>query len=334
MKDKNVFTHNMQVNLHKKVKKVTSGLTKPEQRNLFSIILGILLSGSCIMRQIAESLPERTSKKKTTDRLRVHLSKEYINKSLVDNFLMDECRKIGSDDLIIVDPSDLAKKYAKKMENLTTVHDGSTGKLVNGYQVFDIVRLSQEGDKVRLHPLVSEIHGHDDAPGAMKRALFDYLNDIIVYSNNRGIYVMDRGYDDKVVLNYLHENDAAYIIRSVGSRNLYYNGKEMNFKLVAKKAKLKYTIKSGKAVIKAGVVRVGIPVDSHHKKNATLVYSNLVVAKYINKDKYTDKDLDTGGYSYIFCNFTDREMCDYEIVTKALISYRKRWKIEEVHRHF
>ena len=27
-------------------------------------------------------------------------------------------------------------------------------------------------------------------------------------------------------------------------------------------------------------------------------------------------------------------MCDYEIVTKALISYRKRWKIEEVHRHF
>ena len=39
---------------------------------------------------------------------------------------------IRDDTPIILDPSDLGKPQAKKMDYLATVRDGSTGKLVNG----------------------------------------------------------------------------------------------------------------------------------------------------------------------------------------------------------
>ncbi len=75
---------------------------------------------------------------------------------------------------------------------------------------------------------------------------------------------------------------------------------------------------------------VGIPVDAHHRKNATLVYSNLVVARYAKSRRSRHKK---GGYFYLFCDFPRHNMTDYEMIEKALQSYRLRWKIEEVHRH-
>ena len=323
------LTHNLQVKFHKELKKVMSGLTKPEQNNLTSIILGILLSGSCIMRRIAQNLKEPISTEKITDRFRVHLSKEHICDELSNNHLLKESIKLQKDDLVIVDPSDIIKKYAKKMENLSRVRDGSTGNWDNGYEVLEIIRLSQKEGKFRISPLVSELHSNNEAPGSMKQALFNRINDIIVYSNNQGIYVMDRWYDDKVTLNYLHENEVSYIIRSMGTRNLYYEGKEMNFIKVAKKANLKYKMNTGKFALEADLVRVGIPVDAHHRKNATLVYSNLIVARYVKSRKGGQKK---GGFFYLFCNFPKHNMTEYEIIEKALSNYRLRWKIEEVHR--
>ena len=45
---------------------------------------------------------------------------------------------IKDDTPIILDLSDIAKPFAKKMDYLATVRDGSTGKLVNGYWLVEL----------------------------------------------------------------------------------------------------------------------------------------------------------------------------------------------------
>lgn len=44
---------------------------------------------------------------------------------------------------------------------------------------------------------------------------------------DKGIFVMDRGYDAGVILEYLYEKDLSFIVRSVGNRYVTYRGKNI-----------------------------------------------------------------------------------------------------------
>ena len=166
----------------------------------------------------------------------------------------------------------------------------------------------------------------------MKQATFDRINDIQVFSGNKGIFVMDRGYDDRRVIENLSDNDASYIIRSKAVRHLYYESTEQPFKTVSKKIKLKYKFTSDKAKIIAGITKVGIRLDPYpKKKNVNIALTYLITARYIQKDKYGNDC--PKGFFYLYCNFPDRNMTEQEMIETALRGYRIRWKIEEVHRH-
>ncbi len=66
------------------------------------MVSGILKSQSSIVRRIAQSHSESISLEKVCERFRRHLSKPNISKQLSENLLIDNCRKIKKDDLIIV----------------------------------------------------------------------------------------------------------------------------------------------------------------------------------------------------------------------------------------
>ncbi len=208
--------HNLQAKFSKFINKVTHSCTIKEKKFVKELVSGILKSGSCIIRRIAMSHEVNISLEKLCERYRRHLSKPVLYKDLSNIHLICESKKIASYDLIVIDPSDIMKSHSKKMEGLTRVRDGSTGEWCNGYEVLDIIRVSKEGHSLEIRPLVSELHTNDEDPGILKQSVFDRINDIQVYSGNKGIYVMDRGYDDKVVINYLTENEASYIIRVKG----------------------------------------------------------------------------------------------------------------------
>jgi len=164
--------------------------------------------------------------------------------------------------------------------------------------------------------------------GTLKTKFFNRVNDIQVYSNNKGIFTLDRGYDDKKVIDYLYRNDASFIIRSKGIRDVYYEGDKMSFSEVSRKVELsnKFTGRTRNEQILAGAVKVSVPVDPHpRKKNATLVPITLIVARYKTRGKL-------GGFFYLFCSFPGWEMTEEETMRKALHCYKIRWKIEEVYR--
>ncbi len=70
--------------------------------------------------------------------------------------------RVGQDTLLIIDPSDLSKKYAKKMEYLATVHDGSAHDLAQGYWTLHIAGCGVDSDGII--PLYQRLWSAD-APG-------------------------------------------------------------------------------------------------------------------------------------------------------------------------
>ncbi len=95
---------------------------------------------------------------------------------------------------------------------------------------------------------------------------------------------MDRGYADRKVFSLLSEHEASFIIRGRRGRNLYYQGQELPFQDLVKSANLKHRYQSGKARLKAGMIRVGVRQDPFPRKNPKIIYLDLVIGCYTSTD--------------------------------------------------
>ena len=328
IKEEKIMTKKLQDKFARFVKTLSVSLNKPEQKFLKACCFGILSSQSCIVRRTAQSLHEKISSKKTQERLIYHLDKAELDEKISQTLLQKQCHKLKKDSLIIVDPSDVVKKYAKKMEGLSRVRDGNDGKWKTGYDALDIVGVNTKDDTVSILPIHSQLHSNTVEIDTMKNKLFDRIVDIIIHSNNRGTFVFDREFDDKKVIKELHSHDASYIIRMKTNRDVYLQGKKMNIAAVGKATKLCYRFHPKKGVtISAGISSVSIPLNPHTLKNPTLVETKLVVAKIRSKRK--DGTYRSGMF-YLLCH--NPSFLERDFVKFVLESYHLRWKIEEVHR--
>ncbi len=329
MKEEKLMLQKMQDKFSLFLKGLSDNLTKPEQRFLKETCFGILSSQSCIVRRAAQSLGEKIKCKKTQERLIYHLDKENFSNRISENVLSRHSRRLKEDSLILVDPSDIVKKYAKKMEGLSKVRDGNDGKWKQGYEVLDIVGVNRDGDELRLQALYSELCSNTVEIDTLKNKLFDRIVDIIVHSNNKGTFVLDRQFDDRKLIRQFHEHDASYIIRLKKNRNLYFHGERQNVQDVAKSTKLRYHFKYEKGItISANIIPVSVRSNPHQKNHPDLLKVNLVVAKIRSKTK--DGSYRSGIF-YLLCNI-NRVLSKKEMTRFVLESYRLRWKIEEVHR--
>ncbi len=314
----------LQGKFSKKVKKYAQGLSQPEYKALKDITKGIISSGSIIVRQIATSLHESISLDKVCERLYRNLKKEKLGNIVSDNILKSNCSKATKDTYFIVDDSDIVKPRSNKLEGLSVVRDGSTGKRVKGYHLFNITSLTDNGKYHSILPICSKLYSNKIEEDTSKNMLEDKIIDITIHSNNKGTFVFDRGYDSRKLINLLTQNENNYILRSTGRRDLIVDDKEIDFVSVVKQVKLKHkVITSDKTVLRCGVKKVKIRTNPHKRKYPDTVEANLVIARYGKK----------GGLFYFLCNFNDDSLIDYEVILKTLRGYRKRWKIEEFHRH-
>ncbi len=307
--------------------------SKTEFRFLKDMVRGILTSQSCILRQIAQSLEEKIDLEKVCKRLRHHLDKPDLNERITEQQIRKSCYRTSRDTLYIVDPSDIFKPSAQKMEGLSRVRDGSTGEQVNGYETLNIISVEKKNEEMLLKPLVSELFSYEEETETAKMKIFDSIISIIIASNNKGVYVFDRGFDDRKVFSFLARQKAGFIVRSKTYRDLYYQGKKMKFKEAIKEANLSHTFtiekknrkgKTKKTVVNAGILDVEISLLPHpRKKDPVNLPVKLMVAKYKN-----------GGYWYLYGYLPNHsDLSERELIEFLFNSYKVRWKIEEVHRH-
>jgi hypothetical protein len=213
-------------NLHNFLKKIGKNLSVPDKKFLRDSLIGLIRCGNPIVCQMARQLPnQRTKFLSRLDRLEAHLGKD--NK--FDSKLKAELPEfwlpfVQEDTPIILDLSDIAKPFAKKMDYLATVRDGSTGELVNGYWLVELYASLSRKNPV---PVLLEPFSHEEpySPG-QNPVVLDAVHKIFELTDKRGVLVIDRGFDGWVMFEDWLDNKYHFVARLVGNRHLlrFYSG--------------------------------------------------------------------------------------------------------------
>ena len=300
----------------------TANMSKPVQRFVFQMLYGIIVSRSVIVQKIAVCLDEKIKLKKLCDRLYRHLSRcSVLHELLMDAQIRHVSSQIRSDSAIMVDLSDINKDGATKMEGLDKVWDGSASKANTGYFTVQ-ASVCHYTNPQSVSLLFSDIFSLEKENTSENDKILDCIHRVMINSDNRGIFVMDRGMDSIIILNDLIENDTSFIIRG-DSRHLLFNGKRMSYREIAEGMQLTYKVTSKKRTFKAGIVPVKLILpNGEENKNQRKKTADLYLVVALEPDR---------SFVYYLCRFRDQYR-DLQMVNMVIRYYGLRWSIEEIHR--
>jgi len=207
-------------NLHGFLKKIANNLSVPDKKFLRDSLIGLLRCGKPIVCQMARQLPNQQAKfLSRLDRLEAHL----VTNSNFDNKIKAELPAnwlpfVKDDTPIILDISDIAKPFAKKMDYLATIRDGSTGQLVNGYWLVELYASLSHNNPV---PVLLEPFSHEEPYGpGQNPVVLAAVHKIFELTNKRGVLVVDRGFDGWVMFEDWLDNKYRFVTGLVGKRHL------------------------------------------------------------------------------------------------------------------
>lgn len=195
------------------------GLSAACSRMVSEVLYGLCKSGDVKLTAISRSLRDKASLKKAVERLSRNLSSEDISRKLNRRVVEASCNRVSKDTLLVIDESDLQKRYAHKMEGLWHVRDGSEKKIGWGYPLLKV--LSTEVDGRDVIPLWGQLHSTRlDTSGGENAEITYLLRDISERLCGRGIWVMDRGFDRGRLFMELIGLEQRFIVRLKTKRHL------------------------------------------------------------------------------------------------------------------
>lgn len=206
--------------------KVSTGLPKVGRRFVMEMLYGMACEQSVHLSKIARCLSEKIPLIKTINRLSFELSRPGLWEKVTVGILRQAKNDVTADSLLILDLSDIAKPYAKRMEYLGRVHDGSCGQLADGYWTVQVIA-AQVG-KSEIVPLYNRLYSiaAPDCPGE-NAEIFRAVKMVSRTIDNKGTWVMDRGMDRGIIFDHLLTSGQRFIIRLKGDRSLVYKGQKI-----------------------------------------------------------------------------------------------------------
>jgi hypothetical protein len=152
-------------------------------------------------------------------------------------------KHINQDTLLIVDPSDIHKKYAKKMQYLAEIRDGSEDAIGKGYWLCEVVGCEVGSNEIT--PLAQELWSQD-APDfkSDNDQILRLVERVRQSTGGRGIIVYDRGSDRRrLLVPWTQDNSCRYLVRQRGDRHLLYKRKAKSGMELASSCKTPYAAK-------------------------------------------------------------------------------------------
>ena len=297
----------------------TKQMTKPELRCFRDMVLGILKSKSVFVNQIAASLREGLKLKDVAKRLSAqYLKGDYADKVLA-NHLDTVCPSVSKNNFIIMDGTDISKKYAKYMEGLEFVKNGDTGSIGLGYNVLNINAVS--GDK-EIIPLYSKAYSYEMGALSSNNEIKKAVSQVKEYVPEQSCWVFDRGADNTILKDFFISECAQCIIRLKRNTKLFYQADPHRVDALAKKVNFcisQKVIKIKKDKPVSEVYDLGaIPVSCRIKGEIYPLW--LVVSRGRN-----------GQLCYLLVK--SELTSAIEVAKWAFKGYGLRWTIEEYHRH-
>lgn len=293
-------------------------LGKTASRFVVEAVYGILTSQSVMLTKIGRTLEEDVPLKKIEERFCRQLGKEGLWEKLHHSLLKQAAPKIGEDTLLILDLSDIRKKYARRMEYVTTIRDGSENTLGNGYWTCQVI--GAERDRNEIVPLYQSLYSQD-APDFVSEneEILKAISLVNNYTAGRGIWVMDRGGDRDRLFTPLLKAEAKkrFIVRLVGTRHLLYRRKAFSAQELARGCECPYRetiVKGEKGAEKVYHIAYGfVPVRLPDHKKIPL---HLVVVKGF-------------GEIPMMLLTTEPLRRNKQVLKDIVSSYVRRWGIEE-----
>ena len=188
-------------------------------------VFGISSSGSVRLTEIGRALEENIPLHATHKRLSRNLADEGLEHDVGSNVLKLGSKRINDNTLLIVDPSDIQKKYAKKMQYLAKVRDGSEDTIGKGYWLCEVVGCEVGSNEIT--PLAQELWSQD-APDFISDndQILSLVKRVRQSTEGRGIIVYDRGSDRRrLLVPWTQDDTFRYLVRQRGDRHLLYKQK-------------------------------------------------------------------------------------------------------------
>jgi hypothetical protein len=207
---------------------ISKSFKQPKKTLIKEMLYGIQASKDVKLSNISRTLKEDQALIKTEDRLSRNLDDQDFTDGINEEIMRLAASKVTEDMVIAIDPGDLRKKYAKKMEFLGKVRDGSENEIGEGYPLCKAVATDIESHKVI--PLYCEAYSLlAEEVKSENSQLLRLIDMIFRHLEGRGIDAMDRGGDRGVLYKrYLSEKKAKrFVIRLVG-RDLIHHGRRRN----------------------------------------------------------------------------------------------------------
>lgn len=280
------------------------GQSKPVKKFIYQMMLGLNMSKSIRLSNIARALSEDTALLYTEKRLHRNLyGKKLDMEKLRGNYLKFVGKKINNKKFIIaLDLQDIRKEYAKSMECLARIRDGSKGEICNGYINIQIEAISRSAKTRRNFPLALTLYSHKEEPYVSENQRVVREVEYVSKFFPQYTWVFDRGFDRKNIITELENLPVTYVIRQVGIRNLVFQGEVCKTRDLAKRmnivydVRLPYMSKRTRKVIyfpaKFGIEKVRFENSSEDKTLIVLMqFNNPPLMLITNKIPKTQLDI-------------------------------------------
>jgi len=201
------------------VRTVPREYAKPVKELVFLILGGASIMVSQLARRMSWGPREMIHREK---RLCRHAkTKSFDDVGLSGALRVQAAEHLRKDSLVLLDTSDLSKPYARKMEHLGIVRDGSRKTTGPGYWLIGaFLRLKRGRIVPMLMRCFSTVQPGIKSFNAVIVQAISQLKEVL--TEGRGIIVCDRGFDAIRLLEPLLKNSLRFIVRMVGNRDLLF----------------------------------------------------------------------------------------------------------------
>ena len=245
MRNDNKTSRKVKVQIERFARQISRGLSKTKRRFISQVLFGIQVSRDIKLSNIARSLDEEIDLIKTENRLSRNASSEDLSEHINEELINSADKYISKDTVLSLDLSDINKPFAKKMDNLAWVWDGSKGRVDKGYWICEVTGADVKGDSVV--PLYSELYSQNSSEFISEN--IQIMKAVKAVNNKvkrRGIWVMDRGGDRHFLVEAFNNENVKFVIRLRGDRDIMDDLGEVQRAIkIAKKVRCKeeYRIK-------------------------------------------------------------------------------------------
>ena len=198
---------------------LTGGWDKVKRRLVSEMLSGIQAAKDVKISNVARSLQESIALIKTGNRLCRNLADEDFTERINGTLCWQAGGLVDNDTVLAVDLGDIRKDYAKKMQHLAGVRDGTTGQIVKGYWLCEVIAARPYDD--RIVPLYGELYSQASEDFESENAqLLKAIDTVRWASGNRGIFAIDIGGDRRAIIIPLIDRNLSFVIRESGDRHI------------------------------------------------------------------------------------------------------------------